>query len=345
MPVATLIYILLVAIVAVNVTRVFAIPILGALFPIALIGVILGITHFKIKSTRLTFLTLSVIGVVSLVVISITAVLPTLALLDGTSQAFWTINLLPLFIAAIGLYGVGLWLRGAAAMNSDALDWLANFLSGPGLMLTLLTGVVLSAGTLLGLDWLGQTLEGSQTITRRFLDRGIIPPTTLLFFYWGMLILIGKWWNVFYLKSSLQRWVADPQREVSTHIDRIRSLSDDSTKLEERLLFLWRRHEESFTVPRYIGWVVPVLGFIGTVLGISLAAEGIRQLIGSESGLGGLTTELGSAISPLGIAFDTTLIALSLSVLLMLVLTLVQRSEERTLNTLERHLRESTRTY
>ena len=345
MRVAIVVYILLVALVAFNVTQVFELPAWIAA-PAMLIAIaVIAIAHFAIGSSQALYIALSAISVLSLLVVSFTASLPAFAVIDNGSSLQWTSSLIPLFVSAIGLYGVGLWLRAASASQADALDWLANFLSGPGLLLSLLTALVLSATTLLALEWLGETWTATQAITRRFLERGMIPPTTVLFFYWGMLILVGKWWNTLYLRASLQRWQIGKESNILTHIDRIRVLSDDSVRLDDRLEFLWRRHEESFTVPRYIGWVVPVLGFIGTVLGISLAADGIRKLIASESGLSGLSTELGAAIAPLGIAFDTTLIALSLSVLLMLFLTLVQRSEERALNTLERQLRESVRAF
>ena len=345
MRVATVVYILLVALVAFNVTQVFEFPAWFATPPVILAIAVIAYVHYAVQSTQILYVALNVVGILSLIAVSFTAAIPAFALIDNGSSLQWTSSLIPLFVAAIGLYGVGLWVRAASATQSDALDWLANFLSGPGLFLSLLTALVLSAGTLLALEWLGETWEAAQSITRRFLERGIIPPATVLFFYWGMLILVGKWWNTLYLRASLQRWQVRTQSAIATHVDRIRSLSDDGTRLDDRLEFLWRRHEESFTVPRYIGWVVPVLGFIGTVLGISLAADGIRRLIASESGLSGLSSELGAAIAPLGIAFDTTLIALSLGALLMLFLTLVQRSEERALNTLERQLRESVRAF
>ena len=345
MRIAIVVYILLVALVAFNVAQVFDVSGLLAIPPVLVAIAAIAFVHLRLKSEVALFLTLNIIGIVSLIAVSCTAVLPAFALLDNGSSLLWTSNLIPLFVAAIGLYGVGLWLRAASANRADALDWLANFLNGPGLLLSLLTALVLCAGTLLALEWIGETWTAWETITRRFLERGIIPPTTVLFFYWGMLILVGKAWNTLYLRASLQRWTTEDKDAVVTHVDRIRSLTNDAERLNDRLEYLWRRHEESFTIPRYIGWAVPVLGFIGTVLGISLAADGIRKLIASESGLSGLSFELGAAIAPLGIAFDTTLIALSLSVLLMLSLTLVQRSEERALNTLERNLRESVRAY
>ena len=345
MRIATIVYILLVALVAFNITQVLDLSWWLALLPLALASAVIAFVHYQVDSVQVSYLVLSVIGLVSLTAVSLTAMLPALSVLDDGSSSEWTSSLIPMFIATVGLYGAGLWLRWASAAQDDALDWIANFLSGPGLLLSLLTGVVLSTGTLLAMDWIEQNWSVAQAITRRFLDRGIIPPATVLFFFWGMLLLLGKWWNALYLKSRLRNWQTDSAQSVASHVDRIRSLSNDADRLDDRLEFLWRRHEESFTVPRYIGWVVPVLGFIGTVLGISLAADGIRQLIASDSGLSGLSSELGIAIAPLGIAFDTTLIALSLSVFLMLFLTLVQRSEERVLNTLERYLRDNVRVY
>jgi len=200
--------------------------------------------------------------------------------------------------------------------------------------------LVMATAAILGLDWLDSAWESSQSITKRFLDRGIIPPVTILLFFWGILILIGKWWNSLYVRNVVDKWQNKEETKAENNVDRVHSLIYQAEKIDDRLSYLWNRHEQSFLIPRYISWAVPVLGFIGTVLGISLAADGIRSLIGSDSGLAGLSSELGNAIAPLGIAFDTTLIALTLSLFLTLLLALVQRSEERTLSSLERQLRE-----
>lgn len=345
MRLAIVVYILLVALVAFNVTQIFNLPGWLALPPMLVAIGVVAFAHFQLRSTQTLYATLNAIGIISLLTVSVTAALPALALIDNGGTLQWTSSLIPLFISAIGLYGAGMWLHAASANQQDALDWLANFLGGPGLLLSLLTALVLSAGTLLALAWVGESWPQWQSITRRFLERGLIPPGTVLFFFWGTLLLLGKSWNTQYLRFSLRRWDGDTDSQVLSHIDRIRVLSDDASRLDDRMDYLWRRHEESFTLPRYIGWVVPVLGFIGTVLGISLAADGIRRLIASDSGLSGLSDELGAAIAPLGIAFDTTLIALSLGALLMLFLNLAQRSEERALMTLERQLRESVRAF
>ena len=102
---------------------------------------------------------------------------------------------------------------------------------------------------------------------------------------------------------------------------------------------LWKKSADFYIVPRYINWAIPILGFIGTVLGISLAADGIQSIIGSNQNFSQLSTNLGQAISPLGIAFDTTLIALSLSVLLMLFQTVLQKWEDNLLIDYENKIR------
>ena len=340
MHIAGIVYQLLVALVVVNLVLAFDYPfMLGLILAVVAIGILSGI-QFGIQRPTITVSALSGAGFLMLIGITIAFASPTWQIIQQTPSASNTGQLLPLLFSAIGLYATGLWLGTVSASRLDTLDWLANFLSGPGLHISLLTALVLSTATVLGLDWLGETWEPSRTITKRFLDRGIIPPTTILLFFWGILILVGKWWNAIYVRKVIVKWQNRDTVTVENNVDRIHSLIYQKDKLDDRLTYLWNRHEQSFLIPRYLSWAVPVLGFIGTVLGISLAADGIRGLIGSDSGLSGLSSELGNAIAPLGIAFDTTLIALTLSLFLTLLLALVQRSEERTLSTLERQLRE-----
>ena len=345
MRIALAAYLALFILIGVDLAYVFSLPLWTGLGPVLILGSVLLVIR-QIQAGQVVMMNaLNIAGLVALIAVSVTVTVPSWEIVFEGSTHGWARDLLPIFVASIGLYGAGLWIRGSVATRDDALDWLANFLSGPGLLLSLLTGLILCAGSVLGLDWLGRTFESSTRVTSRFLERGIIPPTTILLFLWGVLLLVGKWWNTLYLRRAVQRWVGGSEAAIQTHIDRIRSLVHPHEQVEDRLQFLWRRHDESFLIPRYITWAVPVLGFIGTVLGISLAADGIRGLIASETGLSGLSSELGSAIAPLGIAFDTTLIALSLSVFLTLFLALVQRSEERTLTALERIMREKTSVY
>jgi hypothetical protein len=76
----------------------------------------------------------------------------------------------------------------------------------------------------------------------------------------------------------------------------------------------------------YIAWSLPTIGFIGTVIGISLALNDADKVALAKGAL-----EQGSAIdavtSLLGVAFDTTLLALIASALILLLVSVVQMKE------------------
>ncbi len=80
------------------------------------------------------------------------------------------------------------------------------------------------------------------------------------------------------------------------------------------------RLDSELSMLRYIAWAIPAIGFIGTVRGIGDAlAEAHRAVTGDISGV----TE------GLGVAFNSTLIALLLSILLMFLLQQLQLLQER----------------
>lgn len=71
------------------------------------------------------------------------------------------------------------------------------------------------------------------------------------------------------------------------------------------------------SVIRYLTWVIPSIGFVGTVLGISQA------LIVANSG------DMNKITSLLGVAFDTTLVALVLSIIIMWFVHQLQQETDR----------------
>ena len=81
-----------------------------------------------------------------------------------------------------------------------------------------------------------------------------------------------------------------------------------------------------YSVLRYITWLIPTLGFIGTVIGISLALAyaGVADPRDPEL--------LGQLTSRLAVAFNTTLLALILAAILVFLHHFVQVREERALN-------------
>jgi biopolymer transport protein ExbB/TolQ len=80
------------------------------------------------------------------------------------------------------------------------------------------------------------------------------------------------------------------------------------------------RLESELTMIRYVAWAIPSIGFIGTVRGIGDALGQAYQAI--EGNIFGVTRSL-------GVAFNSTLIALLISIVLMFMLYQLQLLQER----------------
>lgn len=89
--------------------------------------------------------------------------------------------------------------------------------------------------------------------------------------------------------------------------------------------------ESSYTFPRILIWAIPLLGFIGTVFGISEAVNGFSGLLEKAADVEQIKEGIGTVTTGLAIAFDTTLLALFLSVLVMIPLVAIERLESRLL--------------
>ena len=89
--------------------------------------------------------------------------------------------------------------------------------------------------------------------------------------------------------------------------------------------------ETSYSLPRILVWAIPLLGFIGTVIGISGAVSGFSGFLENSADVEQIKEGIGQVTSNLGLAFDTTLLALFLSVLVMIPLVLVERYESNLL--------------
>ena len=101
-----------------------------------------------------------------------------------------------------------------------------------------------------------------------------------------------------------------------------RSVDQTVSVLNSSLELIAHRVDLRYALARYIVWVIPTIGFIGTVVGIAFAMEQINPE----------HVDLKALTSSLGMAFYTTLVALVQSAILVLVLNLVQAREERSVN-------------
>lgn len=108
--------------------------------------------------------------------------------------------------------------------------------------------------------------------------------------------------------------------------DSTHSIQDASHAVQQRTEMAYDELESELSLVRYIAWAIPSVGFIGTVRGIgealALADEAIR---GDISGV----------TAALGLAFNSTLVALLLSIALMFFVHLLQSKQEKLLIDLE----------
>ncbi|MDD3886487.1 MAG: MotA/TolQ/ExbB proton channel family protein [Victivallaceae bacterium] len=84
----------------------------------------------------------------------------------------------------------------------------------------------------------------------------------------------------------------------------------------------------SYTVLRGFLWAIPVLGFIGTVIGLSAAVGGFGAVVSGGAGLDELKASLGNVTVGLAVAFETTLIALLAALGVQLLMTMISAQEE-----------------
>jgi hypothetical protein len=86
--------------------------------------------------------------------------------------------------------------------------------------------------------------------------------------------------------------------------------------------------ENSYTVLKGLIWMIPVLGFIGTVQGLGDAIGSFGGVLSTASSIEEIKPELQKVTSGLATAFDTTFVALVAALLIQLISTLVRKSEE-----------------
>jgi biopolymer transport protein ExbB/TolQ len=83
----------------------------------------------------------------------------------------------------------------------------------------------------------------------------------------------------------------------------------------------------SYTVLNGLVWGIPVLGFIGTVLGLSLAIGRFTLTLQAAGDLALIRASLQGVTSGLATAFETTLIALTFTLILQMGITFQQKRE------------------
>jgi biopolymer transport protein ExbB/TolQ len=206
----------------------------------------------------------------------------------------------------------------------------------------------------------------NEYLTRVFSPSGggvqvFVPVSITFLFLWTMAELAAKWNRVRLDRARLAtsqivelpsmigkrgvEWAADFLADLPAHekrdrvgrtivavVEQLRSTGEaeraQNTFRHQAELDADHMHRE-YTAVRLFIWAMPILGFIGTVIGISGAVgEFSGFLTGNIDDVGVIRNELSRIASGLAFAFDTTLLGLVGSLLAMLAASYVQTADE-----------------
>ena len=95
--------------------------------------------------------------------------------------------------------------------------------------------------------------------------------------------------------------------------------------------------DSSYVLIKFMIWAIPVMGFIGTIIGMTQAIGSFDTVLKgiNEVGFAGVKQSLGTVTGGLAVAFETTFLALVLSAIVNLFSNAMQKKEEDLLSDIE----------
>ena len=213
---------------------------------------------------------------------------------------------------------------------------------------------------------IGQTLRGTKFL-ELLAERGPLQYVTVFFAFWVCSALVlkmlqmrgqNKVWQHQLIPEGTNQITPENAQGIADHIEKLPNRTSQSL-LGQRLLkglesckaghganeiagsmeaqsdIDARASATGFSTVKVLLAAIPILGFIGTVLGIGSAVGGFGQTMAGASELGAIKESLGQVTGGLSVAFDTTLLALVTSVLLMLPMSFCQQAEDRMLGKMD----------
>lgn len=227
-------------------------------------------------------------------------------------------------------------------------------------LLSLLLAVLLS------LAFYGMVLVASDTVlNRKFVGQGPIPIAILFLSSWCVAIMFLKWRKLSLQKKSIKLQVIPEDSDfvlspttVDRVFDRMLELVDDPRQFMlfnrisvalsnlrnigrvsdvDEILRSQAESDEAISESSYVLlngflWAIPILGFIGTVLGLSVAIGEFGSVMSAGGNTDALLPALQNVTGGLGIAFDTTLEALVAALVIQIVVTFLRKAEQEFLD-------------
>ena len=195
-----------------------------------------------------------------------------------------------------------------------------------------------------------------------FCERGTTQYVTTLLTFWCMGLLFLKWRNLRQQRRAMliQALPTDISEEINT--SNLKAFHDHVTnfpkplrntyivnRIRKALEFFYVRQNNpevaqmitslsevdaakangSYGMVKVFLWAIPIMGFIGTVVGIGAAIGGFGAVFGAGEGgdMSQIKEPLLTVLGSMGVAFDTTLLALVFSIMLSFPASSLQGQE------------------
>lgn len=224
----------------------------------------------------------------------------------------------------------------------------------------LLTTALITGAFFIGLCHVPASVRSIKAIAM-ILERGWTPYAMVALFVLALTILFIKWRKLAFQKKAfgvelipvgnnfaltsetaldviktLSESVDDPKRFVLfnrieralLNLKNVGNVSDVSEMLRAQAENDESHMDSSYGILSGIIWVIPILGFIGTVVGLSGAIGGFGAVLNTDATVSSLRDSLAPVTSNLGIAFDTTFVALVLAMVIQMLMTFLRKQEE-----------------
>ncbi|MCH2203817.1 MAG: MotA/TolQ/ExbB proton channel family protein [Fuerstiella sp.] len=228
-------------------------------------------------------------------------------------------------------------------------------------LLSFLLAVVLTTG------FYGMLVAVSGSILhRKFIGQGPIPPAIAFLSSWCLAIVFLKSRKLALQKRCVRMQIIPDEPDfvlspstVDRVTDRMLKLVDDPKNFVlfnriaialsnlrnigrvsdvDEILRSQAESDEAISESSYVllngfVWAIPILGFIGTVLGLSVAIGEFGSVMSASSeGADALLPALKKVTGGLGVAFDTTLEALVAALVIQILVTFLRKSEQEFLD-------------
>lgn len=243
--------------------------------------------------------------------------------------------------------------------------WTEDDHANVNFLVSLTCGIVISALFLVAMIPLLGPSKEQPGFGDIFLRRDWVNYAETFLFFWGIVILGMKWKKTKRQRRSMLLDIVPTKLGSEINSQTVGGFIDHIYKLPHRLrdslmvnrirkgmeLFEKRNNNSevatflsaqsdidanritgSYTLLKVFLWAIPILGFIGTVQGLSQA---VSSLSAGSTDPEALKASINNLTSGLGVAFDTTLLGLILSMIMSFPMAVMQKEEEEMLTEID----------